>query len=437
MSNFLAGFADLDYTPELGLVLRGQQYRRVAERVRDPLMINAAAFRSGEETVVVISIDICFVPSAFTAEVQQRFEQRTGIPGSRLLIHTTHSHVAPAAVSYHWGESDPRFVERLKEQVVETAENALAKLEPVSVHSGSRKLDVLNWNRRAMYEDGSSVMHGKANRPGFISSEKTRDPNFSVVFARSTEGRVTGAIVNYGTHPNCVENERYYSADLPGEIRCLLKLMLGPETVIVYLTGAAGNVAPIIMEPFTPVQPWMGEEGLKRAGLYLAGEAAAIIASAVDPIDKAVLEIEHAAPQIPLRPFAKTGERCYPDYWTDESKAYYQGEEADWPRRLREESPVEVRVNVVRIGDTVICTNPAELFSDFALQIREASPARVTLISQLTDGYVGYIPTPFAFTRGGYETWPCQTSKLSPEAGDELVEATRGLLERAYGKIAR
>jgi hypothetical protein len=283
-----------------------------------------------------------------------------------------------------------------------------------------------------MYEDGSSVMHGKANRPGFISSEKTRDPNFSVLFARNAQGRITGVIVNYGTHPNCVENEHYYSADLPGEIRRLLKLMLGPETVVVYLTGAAGNVAPIIMEPFTSVQPWMGEEGLTRAGLCLAGEAAAIMATAVDPIQDPCLRFEHAALRIPLRPFPKKGERCYPSFWTDESKAYYEGEEADWPRRMREESPVEVRVNVVRIGDTVTCANPAEIFSEFALAIREASPARVTLISELTDGYVGYIPTPLAFTRGGYETWPCQTSKLSPEAGDRVVEATRGLLERAF-----
>jgi len=83
---------------------------------------------------------------------------------------------------------------------------------------------------------------------------------------------------------------------------------------------------------------------------------------------------------------------------------------------------------VIRIGDTVICTNPAELFSEFALQIREAANARITLISQLTDGYCGYVPTPEAFERGGYETWPCSTSKLATDAGIHIVEATKELM---------
>jgi hypothetical protein len=93
---------------------------------------------------------------------------------------------------------------------------------------------------------------------------------------------------------------------------------------------------------------------------------------------------------------------------------------------------VPVHLNVLRIGDTAICTNPAELFVEYGLQIRERSPARVTLISELTDGYIGYVPTRLAFERGGYETWPAPTSQLAPEAGDAIVQATRELLERAF-----
>ncbi len=80
----------------------------------------------------------------------------------------------------------------------------------------------------------------------------------------------------------------------------------------------------------------------------------------------------------------------------------------------------------------MICTNPAEFYSEFALAIRKASPARVTLISQLTDGYCGYIPTRLAFTRGGYTTWACPTSKLSHDAGVRIVEATTRLLAEAF-----
>ena len=87
-----------------------------------------------------------------------------------------------------------------------------------------------------------------------------------------------------------------------------------------------------------------------------------------------------------------------------------------------------MRVNIIRIGDTVICTNPAELFVEYGLQIRDSSPARVTFISQLTDGYIGYIPTELAFSRGGYETWCAPSSKMDVSTGQQIVDTTVRML---------
>lgn len=427
MSDFLAGFAEVDYTPAPGLAVMGQHYKRIAERTRDPLMANAVAMRCGDETVVVVSNDICVVLPEFVSAAQQCFAERTGLPADRLLIHATHSHVAPTTLPNFWGDVDADFIQAFQESIVSAAQTALARLEPVTAFSGAGELDHLNWNRMSMYDDGTSQMHGSADKPGFLGTEGARDPNLSVIFFRNAEGKITGVIANFGTHPNCVENGCFYSADIPGEVRRLLKAMLGGDTGVVYLTGAAGNVAPIIREPGRTEQPWMGEEGLLRSGLYLAGEISKIIATAISPIDSPDLSVKHTALRIPIRPYPKKGDRCYPQ-WGGESVEFYAKCEADWARTIQEESPVEIRVSVVRIGDTVLCTNPAELYSEFALQIREASPARVTLISQLTDGFCGYIPTPTAFTRGGYTTWPCLTSKLSPDAGGMIVGATKELL---------
>lgn len=428
MSEFLAGFAEVDYTPAPGLALAGQHSIRIAERARDPLVANAVAMRCGKETSVIVSIDLCLIEPDFVLAFQQAFEERTGVEANRLIISATHTHVAPVAIRRFWGDVDPAFMEKLRESIVGAAQTALARLEPVTVYSGSSKLDHLNWNRRSMYEDGSSAMYGSADLPGFIGTEGVRDPNLGVIFFRNSEGNITGVIANFGVHPNCVENECYYSADIPGEVRRLLKSMLGNDLGVVYLTGAAGNVAPSILEPGVTEQPWRGEEGLKRSGLYLTGEISKVIAQAIKPIEPPSLSVKHASIKIPIRPYPAKQDRCYPHSWGGESETFYRNSEADWPRKIREESPVEVRINIIRIGDTVLCTNPAELFSDFALKIREASPARVTLISQLTDGYCGYVPTPFAFTRGGYETWPCATSKLAHEAGDMIVNATVDLL---------
>ena len=45
---------------------------------------------------------------------------------------------------------------------------------------------------------------------------------------------------------------------------------------------------------------------------------------------------------------------------------------------------------------------------------------------------LGYVPTRLAFERGGYETWPAKTSKLVPEAGEMIVDATRKLLQEIF-----
>ncbi len=429
MSEFLAGFAEVDYTPAPGLSVMGQHHLRIAERTRDPLLANAVALRRGDETVVIVSNDICVIPSEWAASIQQLFAERTGLPAERLLVHATHSHVAPTTVPNFWGEIDEGFVVSFKESVVKAAEDAIANLEPVCAFSGISQLDSLNWNRRSMYADGSSVMHGSADKDGWLGTEGTRDPNLGVIFFRNREGKITGIIANYGTHPNCVENGCFYSADVPGEVRRLLKAMLGSDTGVVYLTGAAGNTTPVMREPGRTEQPWMGEEGLARAGLLLAGGISKTIATAIQPMEDPRLDFQHASLQIPIRPYPERGSRNYPA-WGGESVAFYAQCEEDWARKIREESPVEVRVNAVRIGDTVICTNPGEIFSEFALEIRDASDARVTLISQLTDGFCGYLPTPTAFERGGYETWPCITSKLATDAGVRIVEATRQLLAK-------
>jgi len=432
MTDFLAGFAEIDYTPAPGQALTGQHHVRIAERTRDPLLANAVALRQGEETVVLVSVDVCFLPLEVVNDVQCMFAEQTGVAAERLLLHATHSHVAPATVDKFFGDMDPAFVESLKADICKAAVAALSKLERVTVFSGLGQLDHLNWNRRSMYSDGSSVMHGSPDKPGYIGNEGARDPNVGVIFFRNGEGRITGVITNFGTHPNCVENACYYSADLPGEVRRLIKSMFGAESGVVYLTGAAGDVSPLMHKPGVTEEPWMGEDGLERAGLLLAGEIAKTIAQAIHPIEAPTLAFKHAAAQIPIRPYPKPDERAYPNSWGGDSEKFYRAAEADWPRMMAEESPVEVRLNVIRIGDTAICTNPAELFSEFALAIRRASPARVTLISQLTDGYCGYVPTRLAFTRGGYETWACPTSKLSQDAGVTIVKETTQLLAQAF-----
>lgn len=433
------GTAEVDFTPAPGLPLLGQMYERIAAYKHDPLTANAIAFRQGRETVVLVSVDIAMLDDPFVRETKRAFTRRTGVRGDNLLLHSTHTHVAPTVFTLLTAQADPVFVARVRGAILGTAERALADLQPSDVFSGTGLVEHMGWNRRAMFADGSSSMYGHSQCDGFIGMEGPRDGTVGVWCVRDRKDTVRAVLVNFATHPNCLEGDCFYSADIPGATRRVLKQLFGEEVVVVYLTGAAGNTAPSVLDPYDRTQPWRGEKGVERSGRYLGGEVAKVIASAIHPIQSPRLRFRHTVARIPLRPWPKRTDPSYPVSLLDRKSwpsayPYYAAARREWPQRLARFSPWPVRLNVLRVGDTAICTNPAELFVEFGMEIRKFSPAGVTLISELTDGYCGYVPTELAFSRGGYETWPAPTSQLAMDAGSRIVESTRRLLEEALAR---
>jgi hypothetical protein len=289
-------------------------------------------------------------------------------------------------------------------------------------------MEMMGWNRRAVFEDGSAKMYGHSELPGFAGMEGPRDPQLPVLFAKNEAGKIIGVLVNFASHPNSIESEKRYSADFPGEARRLISAALDGAKVL-YLTGAAGNTAPSILDPVANPQPWRGEEGLIRSGQYVAGEALKTIAETIAPMENPQLRLEQTTLHIPLKPWPAESDPWYPQ-GKGAAEIYYERSKKEWPQLMQTPALNKVNLNVLQIGDAVLCTNPAELFVEFGLEIKKHSPAKSTFISELTDGYVGYVPTAKAYAGGGYETWPAPSSRLALDAGDQIVEATKVLLKK-------
>jgi hypothetical protein len=101
----------------------------------------------------------------------------------------------------------------------------------------------------------------------------------------------------------------------------------------------------------------------------------------------------------------------------------------EWQRRAGLRELVEtVEVQVIAIGGLALVGLPGEIFTEFGLQIKAASPFPETWVVELANGWHGYIPTLAAFTHGGYETRLGYTSRLVPEAGDRMAAAALQLL---------
>lgn len=428
-SNMRIGTAWTDITPDKPIHIGGQLHERIGEYTHDPLTVNAVAFECGDTRVVLVSCDLLFLPDDFIRDVQRRCEAKPGIPAESVIIACTHTHVAPCTIDDLPGEVSAEYMDDLRAKLVGVVGCALDDVEEAAVYAVTGFLDELGFNRRGLHADGSVDMYHGVWNEDFAGLEGPRDGGLPLIFARRPNGAVKVVIPSFATHPTSFEGDRFYSADLVGSLRAFLRQNLGEQVGVVYLTGAAGDTAPLDIEHDRErSRPWYGEEGWRRCGEYLGGEVLRLI-EAANPMPNPVLRLEQAVVEIPIRP--------YPDDFDPEKlswgREYFGRARQDWPRMLREDSPVDVRLNVLRIGDAAICTNPAELYVEHGLAIRRASPARVTLIAELADGYVGYVPTKGAFRRGGYSVWPAETSRLAEDAGEIIVETTGALLEGTFG----
>lgn len=97
------------------------------------------------------------------------------------------------------------------------------------------------------------------------------------------------------------------------------------------------------------------------------------------------------------------------------------------------ENPVDtLAVHALRVGDLAIATNPCELYCQFGLDIKRRSPAPVTMVAQLSDGFSGYCPTVYGVLGGGYSGDPTYWTRLEIAAGYRIVDASARLLHRLW-----
>lgn len=427
-----AGTAYRDITPEGSLALMGQMAVRMATHTRDPLTVNAVAFVDGEQRAAVVSVDVGMVPANLVAQLKEACTESCGIDPERVMIAATHTHVAPCTTDVLLGDIDLEWLDYLARLTGEAVADALADAEEVDLFSGSGWLEHMGWNHRGLRADGTCLMYYGSWAPDHVGIEGPRDGGVPVLFARRKDGTLKAVISSFSTHPNCVEAEHFYSADIPGEVRRVVRAVHGPNVGFVYLTGAAGDTTPSIMEDNPEaIQPWRNELGLRRSGEYLGGEIIRVIAATVDPMTEPVLTHETRTLEIPVREW---DEALPITEFSVGVHEFFQDSKRNWDTFRTEHSPFPVPIHVLRVGDAAICTNPVELYCAFGLAIKEQSPAQNTLVAELTDGWCGYVPTPHAIKHGGYSAQASNVSWLDGDAGRQIVLATHEMLDRLFAE---
>ena len=99
----LAGFAERDFTPtEYGGIMPGSTNLPESNGVEVPLLANAAAFTSGDTSIILVSMDILSFHAEYCNDMRKRISEATGVPENNIMIAATHTHTSVAVEYQLW-----------------------------------------------------------------------------------------------------------------------------------------------------------------------------------------------------------------------------------------------------------------------------------------------------------------------------------------------
>ena len=466
------GAASCDITPEMPSFLAGQFSARVSTGVEYPLTANILALESREgdkslDSAMIISVDIAVVRANFLLPVREGIQkQLPEFDPGKLIIAATHTHSAPPSTDSHFKQQEgvqvpSDYVKFAVSRIGPAAKQAWDERKPARFSFGLGHA-VVAYNRRAVYADGTAVMYGKTNDPNFRAVEGMEDHDVNSMFFWDRNDKLLAMIVNVSCPSQEVESNRLLSSDYWGPTRKQLRDKYGQDVTIVGLCGAAGDQSPHLRyrqaadDRMTGLRKLDRLQEIARRIVHGVDEAYDVVRNAKE--EDVVVKHQHAVLNLPQR-IVTEAEYAACKAEAERLKASPGDGRGNWNARVvaryeklkTDPQPVlPTPVNVLRIGDTVLCTNQFELYTDFAIQIKARSKAVQTFVVQLANGagqpqppddateddksdwhYASggtYLPSERAVKGGGYGA-VIQSNVVGPEGGQVLVEETLKLVD--------
>jgi len=448
MSEMRVGVAAVEITPRRGLPLMGNfRDDYLARGTHDPLTAKAIVFEDGRGTkAALLAIDVCMLDRRNVALIRDTIGRSTGVPPAHVLVHATHTHSAPAPHDRFLFGLDYRPYRAAAEAMLVKAASAVDLAERSAMKAqlsfGCASEDRLSFNRRLRRKDGTTQMNWEALAPGFDPEQiegawGPTDPQLGCLVIESAAGPVAAA-VNFGLHPAILAGDNWlYSADFPGQLAAALARIQGDGFTTLFLNGCCANVNHV---DYGDAQQGRGYGMIERVGYMLAAAAARAIRTRV-ALAGDVIAIARDTVMLERMPISPDEhDRCR-RVLDDLQGQRLQGQVDGLPEAFFADLRLQmhavqherdgVEVMTIRVGDAAIVGLPGEMFCEFGLDLKRRSPATHTLVVELANDAVGYLPTRESFGQGGYEVTAGSTL-YAPGTGEQLAAAAAAQLQRLF-----
>ena len=423
-----AGAAKVCITPPIGVELWGQgvYLERRAEDIHDDLFSRALVLDDGATRIALSANDLGGISEQIVAQARELIARDTSIPADHVIISTTHTHNGPSCRFLRgWGEMDQDVIRLLPKQIAGAVRLAESRLRPARLGVGSGDVPEASYNR---VEEGGPI-----------------DPELGVVRVDDEAGHPIAVVLNYSAHPATVASPwiRVISAGLSWyPCRTVEEIH---DCVCLYTTGAAGDV--------NSIYTWTGFPQLERVGALLAGEALKVLAC-VETHGEVQLGIQTVGVELPqelpfledvtavreeaLAVLGKTDSGDGGDKSHKLARFNLEWSQSTEAKLLAKPDPsLPIEIQSVTVGDKwAFVAIPAEVFVEYGLRIKAASPFERNFILGYSNGFIGYIPNVAEYERKGYAAdMVPKIVDLFPfrsDVGEVLTEAVLSLLRKSH-----
>ena len=247
-------------TPDIPVLQFGFAARtHKSEGVHDDVYAHVV-WLEGDETCVIIMLDLIGGDLSFAAGIRQAIYERFGIPGEQVVVSYTHSHsivaitgedralagnrVSIAAENFGYDDDDSgmdytedlRYYRTVRDIIIDMIGRCKAEAADgdIYINKGVSRFGV---SRRKPSPDGGVLWEP-------YDCDAARDTDLYVLKLCDKSGNIRAIIYNYACHPTSLGPDNYLiSADYPGAVAKRLEARY-PGAVAVFLQGCGADIKP-------------------------------------------------------------------------------------------------------------------------------------------------------------------------------------------------
>ncbi len=418
------GAAAVNLKADASMPLAGYLEARFTDEQEGELRATAVVVeKPGESAIALVSCDVLWVTRRITDAALAEIERTTGLRPDNVLINATHTHHAPGTAPAHafgWSEA---FAHEVHRGIVRAVQTAHLRRAPARFWFKLGEERTVGANSRLRLPGRNiSWLNPMAEAGSRVEPTGPFDPALPVLDFRDPRGRSLAVLFNHSTHTIGTRSGRdVRSPSFYG----LAAQELEPDfgAVVGFIEGASGSTHNI-----RGVPAWLAVDRMKQA--VSATRAAA------DPMPVAKIGALREPFHFRVRTFDEAAEDANIQRYLADHAPQHAGRIreifADQRRVLATHQGTRraTWIQVLRIGDVAIVGIPAEYFTSLGLEIKRRSPFPHTLIAELANDWIGYLPDNPGHSLGGYQTWTGLHSYAEPGTGERIANTAVRLLHR-------